>query len=62
MKLPIKKSKWRHHSGKIYEVLVISNVSAKKADYPVTVVYQDEAGEVWSRPLALWHDSMKEIV
>lgn len=62
MKLPTKQSKWCHHSGAIYQVLLITNLKATKPDYPVTIVYQDQSGEIWSRPLSSWYESMREVV
>lgn len=56
--LPERQSKWKHHSGTVYEVLYITNLKATKPDYPVTVVYQDSEGEVWSHPLEFWHSRM----
>lgn len=61
MNQPIKNSKWKHTSGKIYRVLMLTNLSATKEDYPITVVYEDQSGEIWSRPLSKWHASMIEV-
>ena len=58
---PKKNSKWQHTSGKIYRVLLLTNLSATKEDYPVTVVYEDPNGDIWSRPLTNWHSSMTEV-
>lgn len=61
MHQPANNSKWKHTSGKIYRVLMLTNLSATKEDYPITVVYEDSKGDIWSRPLSKWHDSMHEV-
>jgi hypothetical protein len=60
--LPELQSRWQHHSGTIYEVLYITNLKASKPDYPVTVVYRDPEGVVWSHPLEFRHSRMTLIV
>lgn len=42
---------WRHHSGAIYTVRCVSNLSADRPGWPVMVSYIDEDGEEWCRPL-----------
>ncbi len=47
---------WTHtKSDNNYRVLAISNTNAaehrKLTDHPVTVFYQDEAGDIWSKPV-----------
>lgn len=55
-------TRWRHSKGTYYTVLIVSNGASKRQDeYPTTVVYQNDKGEVWSRPLALWHASMTQV-
>lgn len=59
---PNPKSTWKHkHTGNKYTVITVSNESATREDYPVTVVYQGEDGEIWSRPITRWYESMSEI-
>lgn len=50
---------WKHEpSGRLYQVLTITNEFATREDYPVTVVYMGSDLKVWSRPLSKWYDSM----
>jgi len=55
-------SLWTHiKSGKKYHVLNITNESAKDNDkWPITVVYQDYTGVLWSRPYFGWAKSFKQ--
>lgn len=59
--LPAIGSTWLSTKGKVYTVLMISNVRATRSDFPVTVVYQDTDGEIWSRPFGEWYERMTEI-
>jgi hypothetical protein len=61
LSLPEVNSRWQHHSGMVYQVLCISNLKATKPDYPVTVVYVDTDGDIWSHPLEFWHNRMSLI-
>ena len=57
-------SVWKHTNGNLYIVLVIANEKADESriqQYPVTVVYGGENGNVWSRPLTEWHRSMSYV-
>lgn len=51
---------WRHHSGRIYQVLFLTNNEGdgQRDKYPVTVVYRGENGYRWSGPLSDWHRRM----
>lgn len=52
-------SAWLHKSGNFYTVVMIANGASERSDeYPVTVVYRDYQGRIWSRPLSRWHESM----
>ncbi|UQT03651.1 hypothetical protein KODAMA_01840 [Serratia phage vB_SmaM-Kodama] len=45
-------SLYRHHSGKIYQVITLSNMKVTKPEYKETVTYRDiESGTIYSRPL-----------
>ena len=47
---PIVGSRWRHHSGRIYVILMITNIGSKDPQkFPVTAVYQGDNGNRWSR-------------
>ena len=52
-------SKWRHHSGRVYRVMMIANIETQRPEqYPVTVVYVNvQTGSVWSRPANQWKRS-----
>lgn len=54
---------WRHHSGRIYTVLFLTNNEGDgvKDKYPVTVVYQGDNGKRWSGPLSDWHRRMTRV-
>lgn len=56
MKIPEKETQWKHKSGTIYEVVIVANEKATKADYPITVVYKDSEGNVWARTLEKWQE------
>lgn len=59
---PASTTRWQHSKGTIYTVLLVSNGAGERPDeYPETVVYQDDNGKVWSRPLSRWHGSMTEV-
>src|ERR1035441_1880855 len=54
---PTEGSKWTHHNGNLYVVLLLANQASTKPEYPVTVVYQGNNGNIWSRLLSDWHRS-----
>lgn len=57
--LPQKGSVWRHHSGRLYRVLMLTNVAGEGEEpYPVTVVYEGTNGNVWSGKASDWHRRM----
>jgi hypothetical protein len=61
-KLPEVGSKWRHHNGNEYVVLMIANEATERPEkYPVTVVYCGPNSKVWCRPLSLWYASMTPV-
>lgn len=47
-------SRWTHENEHLYTVLAVANLDSDRPSFPVTVVYQDEDGRVWSRPLSRW--------
>lgn len=55
--LPANGSKWRHWRGGYYHVIAVTNTEAVRDVYPVTVVYEDDKGRVWSRPMSEWDKS-----
>lgn len=47
-------------SGKVYEIICISNTKSTRTDFPVTVVYVGVGdGDVWSRPLGEFLNRVK---
>lgn len=61
MKIPEQGTKWKHKSGTIYEVVIVANEKATKADYPITVVYKDIDGNIWARSLEKWQE-MEQVL
>jgi hypothetical protein len=56
---PKKDSVWQHKTtGETYTVIVVSNKSATRFGWDITVVYRDYCREVWSRPLSEWNDKL----
>ena len=51
-------STWRHTSGALYKVAVITNEASTRPEYPPTVVYVSANDVWWSRPVADWRRSM----
>lgn len=57
--LPDVGSVWKHHSGRLYRVLMITNYATTKPEqYPVSVVYEGQNGFKWSGTLDDWHRRM----
>lgn len=56
-------SMWRHHSGRLYEVLFMTNQGEEPNwAYPPTVVYRGvENSKLWSGPLHDWYRRMKPV-
>ena len=50
---PMAGSIWRHHSGRLYVILMVTNIESNdQTKFPTTVVYQGhENGKRWSRPV-----------
>lgn len=49
---PIVGSRWRHHSGRVYVILMMTNVEPGRQDeFPTTVCYQGPTGKRYSRAL-----------
>ena len=61
MNKPSPESQWKHKNGNIYTVKSFTNEASENNEYPVTVVYEGENGNVWSRPLERWYSSMTLI-
>jgi hypothetical protein len=42
---------WQHiETGKVYRIVMLTNMQSTRADFPKTVVYTDDTS-TWSRPL-----------
>lgn len=52
---------YKHHTGTIYHVVAITNEQATKPDWTVDVVYYDDEGRWWSRPLSDFQESCEKI-
>lgn len=53
-------SVWQHTSGRLYTVLHIANLGNTER-YPLTIVYQDRSGDVYTRRADDWHRSMTAL-
>lgn len=45
---------WEHHNGVPYTLLHVANIYAdadRVAEFPITVVYEDQQGVIWTRPM-----------
>lgn len=53
---------WLHHSGRIYQILHLTNTTHPSEKFPVTVVYQNIQNKtIWSRLLSDWHRSFVQV-
>lgn len=43
---------YRHDSGRIYTVITVANLDATRVGWKPQVVYRDEDGRVWARPIS----------
>lgn len=50
--IPEPQSRWRHHSGREYTVLQVTEMNH---GHPSFVIYQGDNGKMWCRPLTDWH-------
>ena len=53
MQIPKIRSRWKHKKGNIYTVLQIANSSIKThdPDFPIMIIYMNDAGDVFARPI-----------
>lgn len=49
--LPKEGSMWLHKNGHVYTVIMNTNIGSEREDYPPTVVYKNEDGVAYSKPL-----------
>lgn len=56
--IPKTGSKYRHRNGNLYEVLMIANANSDRAEYPITVVYRGNNGNIWAKTLADFNEKM----
>lgn len=52
---------WQHHSGMTYRIIVIANTTASKPGWAETVVYENEEGDVFARPISEFEMKMELI-
>lgn len=52
---------WRHRrTGNLYELMMVTNTDSESPEkFPVTVVYRDAIGRIWSRPFLTWKSSFE---
>jgi hypothetical protein len=62
--LPSPSSAWRHHSGRLYHVILVANEHTTHPDrYPVMIVYRGAVnGFIWSKSLARFLATMTEVL
>lgn len=53
MQIPRIRSRWKHKKGTVYTIIQIANSSIKEhdPDFPVTIVYMNDKGDVFARPI-----------
>lgn len=56
--LPTFGSQWEHYSGRIYTVLGVANTGNPNPEYPVAVVYVGHNGNLWTKPLDNFLETM----
>ena len=59
--IPKTGSKWRHHTGIEYKVLMVANKANPNGNYPITVIYKGSNGNIWGKSLYNFLRKMKEI-
>lgn len=53
---------WRHHSGRLHRVVMLTNTDSKYPErYPAQVVLLGMNGQQWSRSISDWHRSFTWI-
>jgi len=54
MQIPRIRSRWKHKKGTTYTILQIANSSIKTHDpeFPITVIYMNDDGDVFARPIS----------
>jgi hypothetical protein len=53
-------TRWKHHSGRFYRVMMVVNVHATdRSRYPLLVVYMDEQQRTWCKPMDRFLNSMR---
>lgn len=50
---------WLHHSGRMYEVLMLANEGTQRpAEYPVTIIYRGSNGQTWAKTEQRFRETM----
>jgi len=60
--LPTFGSQWEHHSGRIYTVLGVANTGSINPEYPIVVVYAGRNGNLWTKLIDNFLETMVEII
>lgn len=54
---------WTHlKTGNTYEVITVSNLNSTKPDFVPTVVYRDNEGAIWSRPVCEFVEKFEPVL
>ena len=60
--LPPEKSRWKHHTGYLCDVIMVTNIyTIDLKSVPVTVVYVTDDGRKWSMPFDVWRVHMTRV-
>jgi hypothetical protein len=51
-------SKWTHHNGLEYTVILIANTGHANPKYPVTIIYKGENGNIWAKPVNNFYENL----
>ena len=55
-------TRWRHHSGRCYRVLMLTNQHSQQPEkFPLTVVYMDENQKTWSRSVLVFIHKFRPV-
>jgi len=55
-------SQWRHHDGRLYTVLYTVNIASTSPKYAATVVYLGRNGNIWSKTLIDFRETMTSLL
>lgn len=58
IRIPAIGEQFRHHSGRVYFVIAVANKESTNPDYPLTIVYQGYNGNIWSKDIKRFNETM----